>query len=122
VGSHQSGAEGQNPLPHPAGDAAQGMVGLGCECTLLGHLEFLVNQHPQFLLLRAALNPFSAQPVFVLGIALTHVQTLHLTLLNLIRFAEAHLSSLSRSLWMPSLPSSMFTASHSNNIIAMVIM
>jgi len=39
VGSHQRGAEGQNPLPRPAAHAAlgaaQGKVGLlGCECTL----------------------------------------------------------------------------------------
>jgi len=70
VRSHQSRAEGQNPLPCPAGhpslDAAQDMVGLlGCECTLPGHVELLINQHPQVLLLRAALNPFSTQPVFV---------------------------------------------------------
>ena len=74
VGPHESGVEGQNPLPHLAGhassEAAQDMVGL------LGHVELLINQHPQVLLLRAALNPFSAQPVFVLGIALTHVQDL----------------------------------------------
>jgi len=34
MGSHQSGVEGQNPLPRPAGhaafDAAQGMVGFLC--------------------------------------------------------------------------------------------
>jgi len=81
MGSHESRAEGQNPLPCPAGhadfDAAQDTVGfLGCEHTLAGHAELLINQHPQVLLLRAALNPFSAQPVFVLGIALTHVQDL----------------------------------------------
>ncbi|PKU40461.1 hypothetical protein llap_9237 [Limosa lapponica baueri] len=71
-GSHESGADGQNHLPQPAGhdscDAAQGTGGfLGYQCTLL---------HPQVLLLRAALNPFSAQPVFVLGIAPTQVQDL----------------------------------------------
>ncbi|XP_068273820.1 serine incorporator 2 isoform X2 [Nyctibius grandis] len=41
-GSHESGAEGQNPLPHPAGhaagDAAQDTVGfLGCQRTLPAH-------------------------------------------------------------------------------------
>lgn len=35
---------------------------------LLAHVELLVNQHPQvLLLLRAALNPFSTQLVFVLA-------------------------------------------------------
>jgi len=78
VGSHQSGGEGQNLLPCPAGhaafDAAQDTVGLlGCERTVLGCVELLINQNPQVLLLRAALNPFAAQPVFVLAIALTRV-------------------------------------------------
>jgi len=72
VGSHQSRVEGQNHLSRPAGhaafDAAEDTVGfLGCEHTLSGHVELLVNQHPQVLLLRAALSPFSAQPVFVLA-------------------------------------------------------
>ncbi|NXV66578.1 HHLA1 protein, partial [Molothrus ater] len=44
---------------------------LGCiQSTLLGHAELLTHQHPQ-VLPRAALNQFSSQPVFVLGIALT---------------------------------------------------
>ena len=76
VGSHQSGAEGQNPLPcpaaHAARDAAQGTVGLlACERTLPGHADLLVNQQPQVLLLRAALNLSSTQPVSVLAIAPT---------------------------------------------------
>ncbi|KAK4832374.1 hypothetical protein QYF61_022229 [Mycteria americana] len=54
---------------------------LGCKCTL--PVELLINQHPQVLLLRAALNPFSAQPVFVLGIAPPHVQDLALGLVEL---------------------------------------
>ncbi|KAK4827673.1 hypothetical protein QYF61_020484 [Mycteria americana] len=59
------------------------MIGfLGSKCTLLGHVELLINQHPQVLLLRAALNPFSAHPVFVLGVALTHVQDLALGLVE----------------------------------------
>jgi len=99
VGSHQSRVEGQNPLPRPAGhaafDAAQDTVHfLGCKCTFLGHAEHLINQHPQVFLNRAALNPFIPQPVSVLGIASTLVQNLHLTLLNFMRFAQAHLSSL----------------------------
>jgi len=69
VGSHQSGAEGQNPLPRPAGhtafDAAQDTVGcLGCERTLLAHVQLFNHQYPQVLLGRAALNPFISQSVF----------------------------------------------------------
>jgi len=75
VGSHKSGAEWQNCLPctaaHTSIDAAQDMADLlGCKHTLPGHVELLINQRPE-VLLRTALNPFSAQPVFVLGIALT---------------------------------------------------
>ena len=68
VGSHQSGAEGQNPLPCPAGHAslgaAQDTAGLlGCECSLPGHVHLLGQRYPQVLLGRAALNPFIPQPV-----------------------------------------------------------
>jgi len=81
LGSHQRGAEGQNPLPRPAGhtagDAAQGSVGLlGCECTWLGHAQLFIHQYPQVLLGRAALNPFTPQPVVIPGVALTQVQDL----------------------------------------------
>ncbi|NXJ29389.1 F120B protein, partial [Dicrurus megarhynchus] len=73
VGSHQSRADRENPLPHPAGhtalDAAQAAVGfLGCERTLPAQVKLLIQPYPKALL-RAALNPFSIQPVFVLGIA-----------------------------------------------------
>ena len=88
VGSHQSTVNGQDHLPrtvcHASLDAAQDSVGLlGCERKLPGHVELLVNQHPKVLLLRAALTSFSTQPVFVLGIALTHVQDLALGLVEL---------------------------------------
>jgi len=86
--SHQSRVKEQDPLPCPAGhatfDAAQDVVGfLGCKCTLSDHVELLINEHTQVLLLRAALNPFSAQSVFVLGIAPTLVQDLALGLVKL---------------------------------------
>jgi len=99
VGSHQSRAEGQNPLTRPAGqnafDAAQDTVGLGgCECTLPGHVKLLVNQHPEVLLLRVALYPFSTQPVFVLGIASTCVQD---PALGLVELHEVHKATTSQS-------------------------
>ena len=60
------------------------MIGLlGCERTLPGHAELLVNQHPQALLLRAALNPFILHPLLVLGIAPSCVQDLALGLVEL---------------------------------------
>jgi len=82
---------------------------LGFERTLPGHVELLVNQHPKVLLLRAALIPFIPQPVLILGVSPTQAQDPALCLLSLMRLAQAHLSSLSRCLWMASLPSSMST-------------
>jgi len=48
-----------------------------------------------------------------LGLPQPRCRTLHLALLNLMRLTQAHLSSLSRSLWMASLPSSMSATSRS---------
>ena len=101
VGSHQSGAEGQNHLPQPAGHASFGAardtIGLlGCESTLPGRVEFLVNQHHQVL--RAALNPCIPQPLFVVGIAPAHVQDLTLGLGELHEVRAAPLLEL---VWVP---------------------
>ncbi|KAK4806151.1 hypothetical protein QYF61_001078 [Mycteria americana] len=86
-GSHQSRVEGQNHLPRPAGhasfDAAQDTVGLlGCEHTLLAHVQLFVHQYPQVLLCRTALNPFIPQPVWIPGVAPTQVQDLALGLVE----------------------------------------
>jgi len=88
VGSYKSRVEWQNHLHRPSGhagcDAAQDTVGLpGCEHTLPGRVGLLLNQHPKVLLLKAAFNPFSTQPVFVFGIALTQVQNPALGLVEL---------------------------------------
>ena len=93
VGSRQSGVEWQNSLLRPAGHASfdedLDTVGLrGCERTLLGHVKLLVNHHPQVLLLRAALSPFSTQTVCKLGIALTQVQD---HALGLVELHEVHM-------------------------------
>ena len=85
--SHQSGAEGQNPLPQPAGHtsfyAAQDTVGLlGCECTLSAHVQLFIHQYPQVRLPRASLNPFIPQLVLTVGVALTQVQDLALGLVE----------------------------------------
>ncbi|KAK4811172.1 hypothetical protein QYF61_019803 [Mycteria americana] len=88
VGSQESGVEGENHLPRPAGhasfDAAQDTIGfLGCECTLLAHVQFFIHQYPQVLLLSAALNPFIPQSVLILGIAPMQVQDLALGFVEL---------------------------------------
>jgi len=72
-----------SPTAHAALDAAQDTGGfLGCQRALPAHVELLSHQHPQELLLRAALEPPSAQPVLVLAIALTHGQDLALGLVE----------------------------------------
>jgi len=44
-------AKGQNPLPCPADHAAQQKIGfLGCEHTLVAHVELFIHQYPQALL------------------------------------------------------------------------
>ncbi|KAK4827094.1 hypothetical protein QYF61_014196 [Mycteria americana] len=103
VGSHQSRAEGQNHLPRPAGhaafDAAQDTVGfLGCECTLLGHIQLFIHQYPQVLLHRAALNPFIPQPVLILGADPTQVQDL---VLGLAEPHEVHMGPLLQLVQVP---------------------
>ena len=77
VGSHQSRAEGQNPLPavHTGLDAAQDSIGfLGSKHTLLVHAQPLIQQNPQVLLGRVALNLFNSQSVLILGVILTQGQ------------------------------------------------
>lgn len=55
---------------HTSFAAAQDEFGfLGCEFTLLDHVELLIQQQPQVLLLRATLNPFFAWSILVFGIA-----------------------------------------------------
>ena len=83
MGSHQSGAESPpSACDHAAFDAAQDTVALlGCECALPGHVD-LVNQHPEVVLGRAALNPFIPQPILIPGVAPTHVQDLALGLVE----------------------------------------
>ena len=50
---------------------------------IVSHIETFIKQHPQILLLRAALKPFSAHPGFELGIALTQVHNFFLVFLQL---------------------------------------
>lgn len=59
---------------------AQGaVVFLDCKCTLQGHAELLVTQHPKSFssrlsgIMLTAPNPFSSQFVLGIGIAVTHV-------------------------------------------------
>ena len=61
------------------------MVGfLGCEDTLLVHVQLAIHQKTQVLFVRAALNPFIPQLVLVVGLSSTQVQDLALA------FVESH--------------------------------
>ncbi|TRZ23736.1 hypothetical protein HGM15179_003356 [Zosterops borbonicus] len=61
----------KNPLPPSDGqvdfDAAQDTN--GCKGTLPSDAKIFVHQNPKVLFLRVALNPFSAQSVFLLDLA-----------------------------------------------------
>ena len=75
----QHTAEGQDHLPRPAGHAsfgaAQGTVGLlGCEGTLLAHVQLDIHQNLQVLFSRAVLNHFIPWLVLLVWPAVTQVQ------------------------------------------------
>jgi len=58
-------------------DAAQDSVGLlGCQCTLLVHVQIFISQDPQVLLSSATLKEFFSRSVHVSGTALTQVPRL----------------------------------------------
>ena len=59
-------------------------------CTLLGHVQLFVPQHPQILLLRAALHPFHPPACADTGDCPdSGAGPLHLALLNFMRFTWA---------------------------------
>ncbi|KAK4824839.1 hypothetical protein QYF61_020212 [Mycteria americana] len=111
VGSHQSGVEGQDHLPQPAGhasfEAAQDTVGfLGCKRTLPARVQLCIHQYLKSFS-TGLLSIHSLLSLYLcLGLPQLTRRTLPLALLNFMRFTRAYLSSLSRSLWMASLPSS----------------
>jgi len=81
VRSHRSRAEGQNHLPQP--DATQDTVGfLGCEHSLVAHVQLLIQHYPLVLLYKAAFNPFIPQPLRTPGVAPTQVQDIALGLVE----------------------------------------
>lgn len=80
-------------------DVSQVVFGfLDCKHTWWGHVELLINQHPQVLPLTAAFNLVSANLYFYMGLPQPMCRTFHLVLLNVMRFTWTHLSSFSRSL------------------------
>ena len=58
---------------------------LGCKHTSMAHILIFTHQHPQGILCRAILDPFSTQSAAILGMAMTQVQDLALGLVNMSR-------------------------------------
>ena len=80
-------------------DAVQDTVGfLGCEGTLLAHVQLPIHQYPQVLFGRAVLHPFILKLVLMVGLPQPRCKTLLLDVLNFMRFSWALCSSLSRTL------------------------
>jgi len=76
----------------------------------LANVQLFVHQNPQDLLSTGLLSITSYPSQYIyLGLLLPKSNTLHLGLLNLIRFLWTHFSSLSGSLWMTSFPSALST-------------
>jgi len=104
VGSHESGIEGQNHLPRPAGrassDAAQDPGGLlGCKRTLLTRVSLSSTDIPKSF--SSGLLPSYSPPKLYQCLGLPRpswCRTWYLALLNCMRLARAHLSSLPSSL------------------------
>ncbi|KAK4818846.1 hypothetical protein QYF61_020065, partial [Mycteria americana] len=71
---------------------------LGCECTLLAHVQLFIHQHPQVLLRRAALNHIIPQPVLKPRIALNQVQD---PALGLVEPHEVHTGPLLQLVQVP---------------------
>jgi len=106
VRSHWHRVEGQSKLPWPADytsfDTAKGTIGfMGCQSTLLAHVQLAIHQYPQALFVRAVLYSFIPWVVFLWPMC----NSLHLDLLKFVRLSWAHSLSLSRSLCVASHPS-----------------
>ena len=76
-------------------------------------LSFLPINTPKSSSLRLLSVSSSHTLYLCLGLPWPMCRTLYLALLKFMMFAQAHISRLSRSLWMASLPSSMLTTWHS---------
>jgi len=113
-GPHHGRAERDNnppPLLATPIFPDQDAVGLLCyRHTLMDHIRLFIHQDPWVLLSRATLKEFS-QSLHISKIAPNQEQ--HLALFNPFRFTWDHFSSLSKSLWMASHSSTMWTTSFS---------
>lgn len=107
----QGGAESPpSPAANTALDAVQDTSGfLGCKCTLPGHIELFIHNSLKF---SSGLVLIHSLPSLCLGLPWPCCRILHLALLNFMRVAQTQLSSLSRSCWMVSIPSSVSTTPH----------
>lgn len=81
-------------------------------------LSFLSTNTPKCFSTGLLSIPSSPIPYLCLGLPWPMCRTLHLALMIVMRFAQAHFSSLSRSLRMTSFPRSMLTTPHSWVLLA----
>ncbi|KAK4828223.1 hypothetical protein QYF61_024718 [Mycteria americana] len=87
VRPHQCRVQGHGHFPSPAGhtipDTSQDAVGfLGHLGTLLAHVQPAVNQHPQVLFHRTAVQPLVPKSAALHGVVVTQVQDLALSLVE----------------------------------------
>ena len=92
---HKGRVKEDGHFPHCADhlsfDAAYDIVGLpGCKCTLLSHVKFFTNQVTPRSFSAGLLSVSSPSLYTHLGLPLLKCNTLHLALLNLIRFTWVH--------------------------------
>jgi len=109
MGPQEGKGDGSSHLPHSTGQDSVSL--LGCKCTLLTHLKFFINHNPKsFLDGLLSRSSFSLSLYICLGLPWPKCSTLHLALMNLIRYTWAHPLSLFRSLSVASLHSILSTA------------
>ena len=109
MGLREGRAEGDNHLPvlvsHPSPDGTQHTIGLlGCKRAAGSCSVFPSTRTPKSFSAGLSWRHSSPSLYTYLGLPQHKFKTFHFALLNL-TFTRAYLSSLSRSLWMASLPS-----------------
>lgn len=91
-----------NVLPQPA-------VALCCKGTLQANVEFLFHQDAQVIFCKIAFQPVVTSLNWCSGLFHPGYWTMHLLLLNFMRFLSTHFFSPSRSLWIAALLASVLT-------------
>ena len=115
MGPHQGSVEGKENLPRPAGHTLLLMhpriplafLAARAHCWLMVNLSS--TRTPRSLSAELLSSRSTPSLYWCMGLFLPRCRTVHLPLLNLIRFLSAQLSSLSRSRWLAAQPASVST-------------